>query len=141
MLVTFPEAAQTGLRARLAELLGAGLSEVIDDIEPNPEVGWFRSRYAPFWHRNRGNVVVAVGGGSVIDTAKLLQVGTGGDDFDAYFSALHDGQAAASHGSDAADRRADHGGHRQRGDALGDALGPQFRDAEEVFAARRRNLA
>jgi phosphonate metabolism-associated iron-containing alcohol dehydrogenase len=91
VLVTFPEAAQTGLRSRLVSLLGARLGEVVEDIEPNPEVGWFRSRYADFWRRNRGAVVVAVGGGSVIDTAKLLQVGVDGGDFDAYFAALQAG--------------------------------------------------
>lgn len=92
VLVTFPEAARTGLRARLTGLLGAQLSEVVEDIDPNPEVGWFRGRYADFWRRNRGAVMVAVGGGSVIDTAKLLQVGVAGDDFDAYFAALQAGR-------------------------------------------------
>ena len=66
--------------------------EIIEDIEPNPEVGWFRERYAPFWRRNRDCVIVAVGGGSVIDTAKVLQVGVDGGDFDAYFAALRAGR-------------------------------------------------
>ncbi len=92
VLVTFPEASQTGLRARLAALIGEQLNEIVEDIEPNPEVEWFRGRYASFWRRNRGCVVVAVGGGSVIDTAKLLQVGVDGGDFAAYFAAMQAGR-------------------------------------------------
>lgn len=91
VLVTYPEAAQTGVRARVAALLGAQLREVVDDIEPNPEVGWFRRRYGDFWRRHAGCVVVAVGGGSVIDTAKILQVGVAGGDFEPYFDALRAG--------------------------------------------------
>ena len=92
VLVTFPEAAQSGLRARLTTLLGAQVGEIIDDIEPNPEVSWFRARYRSFWRRNHDHVVVAVGGGSVIDTAKVLQVGVAGGDFDDYFEALRAGR-------------------------------------------------
>jgi phosphonate metabolism-associated iron-containing alcohol dehydrogenase len=94
-LVTFPEAAQTGLRARVLALLGAQVNDVVEDIEPNPEVGWFRDRYADFWRRNAQCVVVAVGGGSVIDTAKLLQVGVAGDEFGSYFEALQAGRQPA----------------------------------------------
>ncbi len=38
VLVTFPEAAATELEARLRDLLGTRLREVIADVEPNPEV-------------------------------------------------------------------------------------------------------
>jgi phosphonate metabolism-associated iron-containing alcohol dehydrogenase len=92
VLVTFPEAGETGLRARLAASIGASLNEIIEDVGPNPDVDWFRSRYTSFWRRNRGCVVVAVGGGSVIDTAKLLQVGVDGGDFDSYFAELREGR-------------------------------------------------
>ena len=44
----------SGLRgATRRRLLGARLRAVIDDIEPNPEVGWFRARYASFWRGTR----------------------------------------------------------------------------------------
>jgi phosphonate metabolism-associated iron-containing alcohol dehydrogenase len=92
VLVTFPEALHTGLRTRLATLLGAQLSEIVEDIEPNPEVSWFRARYTSFWQKNRDCVVVAVGGGSVIDTAKLLQIGVEHGDFESYFAALRAGR-------------------------------------------------
>ena len=141
VLVTFPEAAQSGLRERLTRLLGAALSEVIEDIDPNPEVGWFRARYASFWRRNRDCVVVAVGGGSVIDTAKVLQVGVEGGDFEAYFAALRAGRQPQVARGAAARRRAHHRRHRQRSDAVGHALGPQLRRPEEVFAARGADLA
>jgi alcohol dehydrogenase len=88
VLVTFPEAAATGLEARLSALLGKRLREVMRDVEPNPEVSWFRERYSTFWKRNGGCTIVAVGGGSVIDTAKLLLVATPGRDFDALRMAL-----------------------------------------------------
>ncbi|MEP7067952.1 MAG: iron-containing alcohol dehydrogenase PsrA [Usitatibacter sp.] len=93
VVITFPEARQGGLEARLRGLLGARLREVVSDVEPNPEVSWFRSRYESFWRRHAGCVLVAVGGGSAIDTAKLLQVATPEGSFDALFAALAAGRA------------------------------------------------
>ncbi len=92
VLVTFPEAAATGLEARVRGLLGAKLREVIADVEPNPEVSWFRARYGDFWKRHAGCAIVAVGGGSAIDTAKLLQVDAGPGTFEALFDALSAGR-------------------------------------------------
>ena len=92
VLVTFPEAAATGLEARLRDLMGGTVREVIRDIEPNPEVSWFRSRYADFWRRHGGCPIVAVGGGSVIDTAKLLLASTRGGTFDEIEKALAAGK-------------------------------------------------
>jgi hypothetical protein len=57
-------------------------------VEPNPDVAWFMPRYSPFWKRHGGAVLVAVGGGSVIDTAKLLQVATAEGNFSSIHSAL-----------------------------------------------------
>ncbi len=92
VVVTFPEAQGTGLEARVAALLGPRLREVIRDVEPNPEVGWFAARYASFWQRHAGCALVAVGGGSAIDTAKLLQVATPAGTFEDLFAALSAGR-------------------------------------------------
>lgn len=91
VLITFPEAAGTGLEGRVRALLGAGLRAVVNDIEPNPEVSWFERRYRDFWRRNAGSVLVAVGGGSVIDTAKLLQVAAPTGEFAELLQALSGG--------------------------------------------------
>lgn len=92
VVVTFPEARASGLEARLQGLLGGRLREIVSDVEPNPEVGWFRARYAPFWKRHAGCALVAVGGGSAIDTAKLLQVATPDGAFEALYAALSAGR-------------------------------------------------
>jgi alcohol dehydrogenase len=92
VLVTFPEAQATGLEPRLRTLLGERLRHVIRDIEPNPEVAWFRSRYGEFWKAHGGCTVIAVGGGSVIDTAKLLLTATAGGSFEEIERALAAGK-------------------------------------------------
>jgi alcohol dehydrogenase len=92
VVVTFPEARAGGLEARLRALLGTRLRDVVSDVEPNPEVSWFRARYGAFWKRHGGCVLVAVGGGSAIDTAKLLQVATPAADFESLFAALAAGR-------------------------------------------------
>lgn len=92
VLVTFPEARATGLLERVRTQLGARLREVIDDVEPNPETSWFAARYDAFWKRHGGAVLVAVGGGSAIDTAKLLQVATPRGDYGSLFEALAAGK-------------------------------------------------
>lgn len=95
VLVTFPEAAAIGLRSRAEALIGTALAGVVDDVEPNPGVDWFRDRYARHWREHRGAVLVAIGGGSAIDTAKLLAIGVPGDDFESYAAALRAGRAPA----------------------------------------------
>jgi phosphonate metabolism-associated iron-containing alcohol dehydrogenase len=92
LLVTFPEARDTGLEAQVGAILGRRLRETIRDVEPNPEVSWFRARYAEVWRRHAGCAIVAVGGGSAIDTAKLLQVATPSGDFESVFAALAAGR-------------------------------------------------
>lgn len=82
-LVTFPEAATLGLMARVQGLLGDRLAGVTDSVQPNPDVAELRPLYERFW-REAGDaeVIVALGGGSAIDTAKTLMVGTAGGGFD-----------------------------------------------------------
>src|SRR6185295_645455 len=48
-LVTFPEAKALGLTARLQQLLGPSLVQVIDRTEPNPDVASLRALYRSFW--------------------------------------------------------------------------------------------
>ncbi|MDM0044194.1 iron-containing alcohol dehydrogenase PsrA [Variovorax dokdonensis] len=93
-VVTFPEARQLGLVGRLEQLLGGSLSCVIDDVRPNPDVAELRALYEQFWQApESAEVLIAVGGGSAIDTAKALMVGTESGSFDELIAALAAGQA------------------------------------------------
>lgn len=96
VLVTFPEAEGLGIVARVRELLGAQLLGVEDRIEPNPDVASLAPMYERFWRDHAGcESVVAVGGGSAIDTAKALIVGTRSGRFDELLALLARGDAFA----------------------------------------------
>jgi phosphonate metabolism-associated iron-containing alcohol dehydrogenase len=83
LLVTFPE----------ARLLGDQLAGVIDDVRPNPDVAELKAIYEGFWRDAGGaEVIVAVGGGSAIDTAKALMVGTTSGRFDDLIALLGSGK-------------------------------------------------
>ncbi|MHC1725471.1 MAG: iron-containing alcohol dehydrogenase PsrA [Syntrophobacteraceae bacterium] len=73
LVLTFPEASQTDLLHRLEELAGDSLVGILDGIPPLPAVSNLEPLYN-LAHREAGEaeVIVAVGGGSVIDTAKVL---------------------------------------------------------------------
>ncbi|MDO9402491.1 MAG: iron-containing alcohol dehydrogenase PsrA [Polaromonas sp.] len=76
-LVTFPEARALGLLDRLESVLGDHLSCVIDQVRPNPDVAELAATWETFWREQADTgVIIAVGGGSAIDTAKALMVGT-----------------------------------------------------------------
>ena len=93
VLVTFPEAEGLGLVARLRAILGASLAGVIDRIEPNPDVSYLAAMYERFWREHAGTeALVAVGGGSAIDTAKALMVGTESGLFDDLVALLATGK-------------------------------------------------
>jgi phosphonate metabolism-associated iron-containing alcohol dehydrogenase len=96
-LVTFPEAAALGLVGRLRDLLGPRLVQVIDRTEPNPDVAGLAPLYEAFWAGHGGDTIVAVGGGSVIDTAKALMVGTADGSFAALVELLAAGTAFVPH--------------------------------------------
>lgn len=75
-LVTFPEARAIGLLARVEAIIGAQLACVIDQVQPNPDVAELGETWERFWREHpETEVIVAVGGGSTIDTAKVLMVG------------------------------------------------------------------
>jgi phosphonate metabolism-associated iron-containing alcohol dehydrogenase len=92
-LVTFPEARGLGLVARIEELLGERLVYVIEDVQPNPDVAHLRDTYEHFWaDADDCSMVIAVGGGSAIDTAKALIVGTESGRFDELLALLATGK-------------------------------------------------
>ncbi len=81
-LVTFPEARDIGLQARLESVLGDSLTCVIDQVRPNPDVAELAGTWEAFWRDHADTeVIIAVGGGSAIDTAKALMVGNGSGSF------------------------------------------------------------
>lgn len=100
LLVTFPEAVSLGLVARVQGLLGAQLHGVVSDTAPNPDVAWLAPLYERV-HAQHAAVecIVALGGGSAIDTAKTLQCHVPSGRFDELLAALHSGTVlpAGSH--------------------------------------------
>ncbi|SFP55245.1 iron-containing alcohol dehydrogenase PsrA [Variovorax sp. 770b2] len=74
-LVTFPEARAIGLLDRLESVLKGALACTIDQTRPNPDVAELAGLYEWFWREHADvEVLIAVGGGSAIDTAKALMV-------------------------------------------------------------------
>ncbi|SAI73919.1 alcohol dehydrogenase [Bordetella ansorpii] len=93
LLVVFPEAHGLGLVDTIRALAGDRLRGVIDDILPNPDVGWLAPLYDRV-HREHAGVpcIVALGGGSVIDTAKALLCATPAGTFAELLAALERGE-------------------------------------------------
>jgi len=92
-LVIFPEARGLGLVDRIQDLLGDRLVYIVEDVQPNPDVAQLRSTYERFWQEAGDcHAVLAVGGGSAIDTAKALIVGTESGSFDELLALLAAGK-------------------------------------------------
>jgi phosphonate metabolism-associated iron-containing alcohol dehydrogenase len=77
VLVTFPEAEELGLIRRVRSLLATELVGVETGTVPNPDVVNLTALYERFWKEHaKAELIVGIGGGSVLDTAKVLMVGT-----------------------------------------------------------------
>ncbi len=88
-LVTFPEAHGLGLVQRITDMLGDQLAGVLSNVQPNPDVAELRAVYEDYWCKpDHGEVLIALGGGSAIDTAKALMVASDSNQFDALLDAL-----------------------------------------------------
>jgi phosphonate metabolism-associated iron-containing alcohol dehydrogenase len=73
--------------------LGDRLVYIVEDVQPNPDVAQLRSTYERFWQEAGDcHAVLAVGGGSAIDTAKALIVGTESGSFDELLTLLAAGK-------------------------------------------------
>jgi phosphonate metabolism-associated iron-containing alcohol dehydrogenase len=97
-IVTFPEAQGFGLLPRLKKLVGSSLVGTIDQTQPNPDVDGLDALYRTFWREQaESEVIVAVGGGSALDTAKALMVGTESGEFDALVALLATGKPFKPH--------------------------------------------
>lgn len=91
-LVTFPEARDLGLVEKIKGLLGDRLIYKVENVQPNPDVSQLRTIYEDFWKEaDDCETVVAVGGGSAIDTAKAMIVGTESGSFNELLEFLSDG--------------------------------------------------
>ena len=98
VIVTFPEARGLGLVSRLEALLGDAVAGVEDRVTPNPDVRELAPLYARFWETHAScDAILAVGGGSAIDTGKALMVGTASGTFGELMGLLSRGAAFVPH--------------------------------------------
>ncbi|HEY4373205.1 MAG TPA: iron-containing alcohol dehydrogenase PsrA [Burkholderiales bacterium] len=93
-LITFPEARGLGLIDAVQALLPGQVGMVVEDVQPNPDVAQLAGLYARFWEKGCAHdLIVAIGGGSTIDTAKALMAGTASSQFEVLLSLLAEGRA------------------------------------------------
>lgn len=71
LLVTSPGAVRRGLVKEI--LARAEVAAVVDDVHPNPTFEYLRAKYEQIQGQNYREII-ALGGGSVLDTAKVLSV-------------------------------------------------------------------
>jgi len=92
ILVTFPEARGLGLVERVHQLVGEQLHGVIDTIAPNPDVQWLGPLYEQVQRDyTAAPVIIALGGGSAIDSAKALLCATPHGKFEELLEVLEQG--------------------------------------------------
>lgn len=93
VLVTLPEAAGFGWVDRIRAIVGTRLLGVIDSIAPNPDLADLAPLHERFWRDHASaDAIVAVGGGSVLDSAKVLCVEAPDADFSRIVQALAAGK-------------------------------------------------
>lgn len=97
-LITFPEARELGLVSKVESVLGDHLAGIHEGVQPNPDVAELAASYQTFWERHSDcGVIIALGGGSAIDTAKAFMVGTEANKFDDLLALLATGKAFRPH--------------------------------------------
>ncbi|OED36947.1 alcohol dehydrogenase [Chromatiales bacterium (ex Bugula neritina AB1)] len=75
-LVTYPEKPFDELTRQVEAQAGAP-QLIIDDVAPNPDYQLLETQTARFTHHNDIELIVALGGGSVIDSAKVFAAANG----------------------------------------------------------------
>jgi len=94
LLLIYPEAIGGPLEARLTTLLGDRCAGVMAAPAANPDLESLESLHTALWSSDHGaSCLVAVGGGSTIDTAKGLALGTPASGFAALRAHLREGTA------------------------------------------------
>lgn len=71
LLITSQGFSKRGLSGKIANALGAQLAGIVDEIAPNPQIKHLQSIKAKLCDFD---AIIALGGGSVIDSAKFLSV-------------------------------------------------------------------
>lgn len=95
-LITYPDAPFEALAGRLEDLAGAP-ALTINDVSPNPDYDLLRAQSRRFSEAGMDiEVVVALGGGSVIDSAKVFAAAGGDFDRVARFLEVKEGADALS---------------------------------------------
>ncbi len=79
LLITSAGSTARGLTGRVKALLGGRRVTVLDRVSPNPDIASIEGHRA-FLENEKVDAVIAVGGGSVLDTAKALSILLGLDD-------------------------------------------------------------
>lgn len=90
LLVTTPGFTRRGVTDRIRRLVGSSLVRIVDTVGPNPELDDLEQT-ARGLQAIRAEVIVAVGGGSVIDTAKAISavISTTGEGSEAFSLRKH----------------------------------------------------
>ncbi len=97
LLITFPEAAALGLEQQLRALLGTQLAGIENAVLPNPDVSWLAAMYERIWQRYADvDCIIACGGGSVIDCAKVMLTRTPSGQFTELLAHLQGHNASLS---------------------------------------------
>ncbi len=94
LLLSFPEAEPLGLVELVRQRLGERLAGVIATVAPNPDLAELELLYPQVWRGNDdAQVLIALGGGSVIDSAKAMLAGTRSGQFHEIRQWLREGRA------------------------------------------------